>query len=143
MNAFIVTMPWTGEDTKDVFKKVLGGLIAAAVIAIGYALVEEMAWYYAAALATVLLVLVVLLAWRMRGAADTGEERQEHTPAPAAQPSTGVRHEDVPEPRQSARGAASEVIREGTVDDKSRKKIAKAEQKRLKKEAKAEKKREV
>lgn len=40
MSAFIVLMPWTGEDTKDVFKKVIGGLIAAAVVAMGYALVE-------------------------------------------------------------------------------------------------------
>jgi hypothetical protein len=90
----------------------------------------------------VLLGLVVLLAWRMRDTMDSAEMPPEHAPVPAAQPSTDVRQNEGQETLSSSLSEASEEPRAETVDGKSLKKIAKAEQKRLKKEAKAEKKRE-
>ena len=88
-------MPWTGEDTKDVFKKVLGGLIAGAVIALGYAVIEEMPWYFAALLGLGLIVLVLLLVWRLSSQKVTKAAIDEkpvdgnakrHTARPSAQP---------------------------------------------------------
>ncbi len=142
MSAFIVLMPWTGEDTKDVFKKVIGGLIAAAVVAMGYALVEEMEWYFAAVLGTLLIMLVVLLVWRVARSTDRVEGRKTDEPSQVANPAIASHQPERSEAPPVVQEAVFEEPREQTVDHKSQKKIAKAEQKRRKKEAKAEKKRE-
>ena len=132
-------MPWTGEDTKDVFKKVLGGLIAAAVITLGYAVIEEMPWYFAALLGVGLIVLVLLLVWRLSSQRAT-EAGIDEKPV-----DDGSAHSAPVEPSSSetvpARGPSP--VEEAPIKDakeKALKKIAKAEQKRLKKEAKAKKK---
>ncbi|UCE45011.1 MAG: hypothetical protein JSU93_06375 [Methanobacteriota archaeon] len=133
-------MPWTGEDTKDVFKKVLGGLIAAAVITLAYAVMEQMQWYFAAFLGIGLLILVVLLVWKLvpqkaRGA--TVDESPSDIRAAQA-------HLGEPDPAHEAEPArpspSDELPLAMETDSKALKKIAKAEQKRLKKEAKARKK---
>ena len=132
-------MPWTGEDTKDVFKKVLGGLIAAAVIALGYAVIEEMPWYFAALIGFGLLALVLLLVWRLSSQKTTeagiddkpDDGRSAHT-APVEPVSSEAVAAHVPSPEEEA------SVKEA--GEKALKKIAKAEQKRLKKEAKAKKK---
>lgn len=134
-------MSWTREDTKDVFKKVLGGLIAAAVIAIVYAVVEEMPWYYSALLGLGLLALVFLLIWRMGALRKPAPgpsvptfrhpkkaTEAELTQAPSTPPAPMVQPSDEPRQKDS--------------DEKVLKKLAKAEQKRRKKEAKAQKKSE-
>jgi predicted lipid-binding transport protein (Tim44 family) len=132
-------MVWTGEDTKDVFKKILGGLIAAAILAMVYALVERVEWYYAGALAVLLVVLVFALFLRLARPAHPGER-----PA-ATQDGTLV----LPEPRSSSESArttsgrmpeqSSEPSHQASPlgDEKILKKAVKAEQKRRKKEAKA------
>ena len=133
-------MPWTGEDTKDVFKKVLGGLIAAAVIAFAYAVMEQMPWYFAAFLGVGLLILVVLLVWKLVPQKTRGMTVDEPpSDIRAAQAHRGE--------RDSAREAESAQISPSNepplakeTDSKALKKIAKAEQKRLKKDAKARKK---
>ena len=132
-------MPWTGEDTKDVFKKVLGGLIAAAVITLGYALIEEMPWYFAALIGFGLLVLVLILIWKLSSqkAAEAGvDEKPVDQGAARAAPIEPASSEAV-----AANGPSP--VEEADVKEareKALKKIAKAEQKRLKKEAKAKKK---
>ncbi|MDH3364473.1 MAG: hypothetical protein OEM29_00470 [Thermoplasmata archaeon] len=133
-------MPWTGEDTKDVFKKVLGGLIAAAVIAIIYAVMEPKPWYLLTFLGVGLFVLVLLLAWRLIAARVTDEEASE----PSARDSQlSVAYEkpvDSAEKRPAPQAPPSELPRVKEPDSKAVKKKAKAEEKRLKKEAKAEQK---
>jgi ABC-type transport system involved in cytochrome bd biosynthesis fused ATPase/permease subunit len=142
MNAFVGAMPWTSEDSKDVFKKVIGGLIAAAVVAIGYAVIEEMEWFYAVSLSAFLLVLVTVLLWWMKKSAEPGEAAPKCTSAPLAQSfSTGERQAGQ-EHRQVAQEVTRDEPREEETHHKSLKKIAKADQKKRKKEAKAEKKRE-
>ncbi|UCE80466.1 MAG: hypothetical protein JSV94_04720 [Methanobacteriota archaeon] len=122
-------MAWTGEDTKDVFKKVLGGLIAAAVVAMAYALIEQMRWYFAAFLAVGLLVLVLLLVWRL----NAHRASQEKTPARPAGNSATVAHVEVSD-------SSEERTFEEEFEMKVLKKATKIDQKRLKKEAKAERK---
>jgi len=139
-NAFIGIMPWTSEDTKDVFKKVIGGLIAAAVVAIGYAVIEGMEWFYAASLSAVLLVLVIVLLWRMKKSAEPGEAVPSRTSSPVVQPLAAMERQEDQEPRQVAQEATRDEPREMETHHKSLKKIAKADQKKHKKEAKAEKK---
>ena len=134
-----VHMPWTGEDTKDVFKKVIGGLIAAAVLAIAYTLMERAEWYYAAALTALLvLLLLLLLTILSRQAASSVEPSAIDT----EESSLPVRETDVGETR--APPPAVSTHSDGPVgpddfvaDGKARKKEIKAEQKRRKKEAKA------
>jgi hypothetical protein len=123
-------MPWTGEDTKDVFKKVIGGLVAAAILAMVYAIVERVEWYYAAATAAILIALVILLILRLAGparpAADKAAVSEDRLPA-SQEP---VRSAAAPPDSQEKVGTASD-------NEKVLKKAVKAEQKRLKKEAKA------
>ena len=132
-------MPWTGEDTKDVFKKVLGGLIAAAVITLGYAVIEEMPWYFAALLGVGLIVLILLLVWRLSSQKGTEagiDEKPVDDGSAHATPVEASSSEAVP-----AQVPSSEEGTSGKqAEEKALKKIAKAEQKRLKKEAKAKKK---
>ena len=132
-------MPWTGEDTKDVFKKVLGGLIAAAVIALGYAVIEEMPWYFAVLLGIGLLVLVLLLVWRLTSQKSTEaviDEKPVDGGSARAAPVEPVSSEAVATQRPSP----EEEANANEAKEKVLKKTAKAEQKRLKKEAKAKKK---
>jgi hypothetical protein len=139
-------MPWTDEDTKDVLKKVLGGLIAAAIVAIIYAILEEMPWYVAFLLGMALVILILIAIWRLgaprRSAVDapvSGEStrQSEH---PAGGPPASTSHDAMPHPPVESGGERrlppnGELI--GGDDDKAAKKAVKAEQKRLKKEAKA------
>lgn len=137
--AFAIAMPWTEEDTKDVFKKVLGGLIAAAVIAMVYAFIEQMPWYYAAFLGVGLFVLVLLLVRRLSASRVSDKEASEPS---ARDSSLSVAYEksaDSAEARSAPPPPSSERLRGKEPDGKVLKKMAKAEQKRLKKEAKAEK----
>jgi signal transduction histidine kinase len=133
-------MPWTGEDTKDVFKKVIGGLLAAAILAMVYAIVEKAEWYYAATVAIVLVVLVIVLVVRlMRPARPEGEML-----TAAKDGSVGV-SSDTPSPgevRHASEIGESPAGVSAPRDDSSRdekvlKKAFKAEEKRRKKEAKA------
>ncbi|MGB2581954.1 MAG: hypothetical protein WBD03_05745 [Thermoplasmata archaeon] len=133
-------MPWTGEDTKDVLKKVIGGLIAAAVLAIAYALMERAEWYYAAALTALLvLLLLLLLAILSRKAASTVEPSTTGT----RNSSLPIQETDVGEirtpPPVASAHSEEPVDRDNVVSDgKTMKKEIKAEQKRRKKEAKAQ-----
>lgn len=122
-------MPWTGEDTKDVFKKVIGGLIAAAVLAMAYAIVESAEWYYSAALAVLLVVLVLLMISRF----------SRRTPAEGGTSvvdSGGHGQSGLPSPVEKPRSPSEEMTTSSS-EEKASKKAAKAEQKRRKKEAKA------
>ncbi|UCE91050.1 MAG: hypothetical protein JSV90_06410 [Methanobacteriota archaeon] len=133
-------MPWTGEDTKDVLKKVLGGLIAAAILAMVYALLEDSPWYVALSLGVVLVILILVTIWRLR-----------RIPSVAADASAANRPSEALEPPADA-GPSSALTKSSgdaqppsSSDDhplsdagqKAAKKAAKAEQKRLKKEAKS------
>ena len=133
-------MPWTGEDTKDVFKKVIGGLIAAAVVAMGYAVMEDMPWYFAASLGVGLVVLVLLLVWRLSAQkapeAKPVEPSADDSKARVSSTEPASTSEHAPERAPSPEEKAGEK----EAESKALKKIAKAEQKRLKKEAKAKKK---
>ena len=127
-------MPWTGEDTKDVFKKVIGGLLAAAILALVYAIVERVEWYYAAAIATVLVILVFLLILRF---ARSSIPHQVETPRTAeTQPAVSE------QPQRGSTGSVvpSEAPEAKSDDEKVLKKAIKAEQKRRKKESKAKEK---
>jgi hypothetical protein len=133
-------MPWTGEDTKDVFKKVIGGLIAAALLAMAYAMVESVEWYYSAALAVLLIVLVFLLITRFARS----------TSSPGDVPTRGAGAPVIREQDSSSSQASSEVLSEpltspvpgedASCAEKAKKKAAKAEYKRRKKEAKTQEK---
>ncbi|MCJ7488644.1 MAG: hypothetical protein MUO87_00650 [Thermoplasmata archaeon] len=132
-------MPWTGEDTKDVLKKVIGGLIAAAVLAIAYALMERAEWYYAATLTALLvLLLLLLLTILSRQTASSVEP----SAIDARNSSHPIHETDVGETRTPPPAASTHseepVDRDDVVaDGKALKKEIKAEQKRRKKEAKA------
>ena len=141
-------MPWTGEDTKDVLKKVLGGLIAAAILAIVYAIVEESQWYVALFLGVVLFILIMVVIWRLGSSrpastvAPPSETRSEdhERKAEMPEPATQVIHHS-PEPRQKVDETrpsdepGDHILSEA--QEKAAKKAAKAEEKRLKKEAKS------
>jgi predicted lipid-binding transport protein (Tim44 family) len=134
-----VDMPWTGEDTKDVFKKVIGGLIAAAVLGIAYTLMERAEWYYAAALTALLVLLLLLLLTILSRQAAS---RVEPSAIDTEESSLPVRKTDVGETR--APSPAVSTHSDGpagpdyvVADGKALKKEIKAEQKRRKKEAKA------
>ena len=134
-----VDMPWTGEDTKDVFKKVIGGLIAAAVLAIAYTLMERAEWYYAAALTALLVLLLLLLLTILSRQAAS---RIEPPAIDTRNSSLPVRETDVGETRAPPPAASTHSDRPADRDDvvandKALKKEVKAEQKRRKKEAKA------
>ena len=145
-------MPWTGDDTKDVLKKVLGGLIAAAILAIVYAIVEESEWYVALLLGVVLFVLILVVIWRLgssRPAATAippsetrsgNDEREaERLPEPTTEVSRSspMSKQDVGETRPSD---SSEGRISSEAQQKAAKKARKAEEKRLKKEAKSKEK---
>ena len=123
-------MPWTGDDTKDVFKKVLGGLIAASILSIVYAVVEKAEWYYAAILGLLLVTLIAVLVvslGRPRRSADL-------PPPPGKEAAAAIEnadHEAAPKASESRSEEAS------SADSKVLKKALKAEQKRRKKEAKS------
>ena len=123
-------MPWTGEDTKDVFKKVIGGLLAAAILALVYAIVERVEWYYAAAIATVLVILVFLLILRFARSSTPLVEEPRTADAQRAASEQPSRSPTPP-------GASSEIPETKSDDEKVLKKAIKAEQKKRKKEAKA------
>ena len=132
-------MPWTGEDTKDVFKKVIGGLIAAAVLAIAYTLMERAEWYYAAALTALLVLLLLLLLTVLSRQTSSSVEPSATDTRNSSLP---VQETDVGETRASHPVASTHpegsVGRDDAVSDgKALKKEIKAEQKRRKKEAKA------
>lgn len=132
-------MPWTGEDTKDVFKKVIGGLIAAAVLAIAYTLMERAEWYYAAALTALLvLLLLLLLTILIRQAASRVEPSATDT-RNSSLPihETGVGETRTPPPAASTRSDGPAGRDDVVADGKALKKEIKAEQKRRKKAAKA------
>ena len=133
-------MPWTGEDTKDVFKKVLGGLIAAAVIALAYSLMEQMPWYFAAFLGIGLLIMVVLLVWKL-GPQKTRWTTADESPSDIRTVQANRGEPDLAHETESAHASPSDELQPAKeTDSKALKKIAKAEQKRLKKEAKVRKK---
>ena len=123
-------MQWTGEDTKDVFKKVIGGLIAAAVLALVYAIVERAEWYYAAATGIVLIVLVFVLVFRFSRQSATRVERPQTAEPPPVEPQQ-------PQHSATAPSVPSDAVERRSDDEKVMKKAIKAEQKRRKKEAKA------
>jgi len=133
-------MPWTGEDTKDVLKKVIGGLIAAAVLAIAYALMERAEWYYAAALTALLvLLLVILLTILSRQSASSVESSatDSRNLSPPVH-GTDVGETCAPPPVVSSRSDGPPARAGVIADGKALKKEIKAEQKRRKKEAKAQ-----
>ena len=123
-------MQWTGEDTKDVFKKVIGGLIAAAVLAFVYAIVERAEWYYAAATGIVLIVLVFVLVFRFSRQSAARVERAQAAEPPPVEPQQTQHSATIP-------AVPSDDVEGRSDDDKVMKKAIKAEQKRRKKEAKA------
>lgn len=140
-------MPWTDEDTKDVLKKVLGGLIAAAILAIIYAILEDMPWYVALLLGIGLVILILIAIWRLGAprqatmdvSTTSTQAKPSESPAEGQRASTsydGAPHTSV-EGSGEKRSPLPSSERAGAVDDKVAKKAAKAEQKRLKKEAKA------
>lgn len=133
-------MPWTGEDTKDVLKKVIGGLIAAAVLAIAYALMERAEWYYAAALTALLVLLLLLLLTILSRQTASSVEPSATDTRNSSLPihETDVGEIRTPSPVVSAHSEES-VGRDDVVSDgKALKKEIKAEQKRRKKVAKAQ-----
>ncbi len=134
-------MPWTGEDTKDVFKKVIGGLIAAAVLGIGYTLIERAEWYYAAALSALLVVLLLILLTRLSRQAAPSIEPSSADTRSSSLPvhETDVGETRVSPPAASTRSDGTADRDDVVADGKTLKKEIKAEQKRRKKEAKARK----
>ena len=135
-------MPWTGEDTKDVLKKVIGGFIAAAVLAMPYALMERAEWYYAAALTALLVLLLLLLLTILSRKAAS---RVEPSAIDARNPSLPVHEANTGETRAPPHAAATRSEEPAGRDDvvadgKALKKEIKAEQKRRKKDAKAQEK---
>ncbi len=133
-------MPWTGEDTKDVFKKVIGGLIAAAVLAIAYTLMERAEWYYAAALTALLVLLLLLLLTILSRQTASSVESSVTDTRNSSLPvhETDVGETRAPPPVASAH-SEEPVDRDDVVSDgKTMKKEIKAEQKRRKKKAKAQ-----
>ncbi len=124
-------MPWTDEDTKDVLKKVLGGLIAASILAIIYAVLEDMPWYVAISLGIALVALIVVVVWRLGRSEPVTREGAVGSAPPGPR-------EDLGEPHHPEAG--SESARAGDIaesEEKAVKKAVKAEQKRRKKEAKS------
>jgi len=132
-------MPWTGEDTKDVLKKMIGGLIAAAVLAIAYALMERAEWYYAAALTALLVLLLVLLLTILSRQSASSVESSATDSRNSSPPGHGTDASETcaPSPIVSSRSEGSPVRDDVVADGKALKKAIKAEQKRRKKEAKA------
>lgn len=135
-------MPWTGEDTKDVLKKVMGGLIAAAVLAIAYAFMEQAEWYYAAALTALLVLLLLLLLTILSRQADSSVEPSSTDPRDTPLPvhETDVGETCAPPLTASARLEKPAGRHDVVADGKALKKEIKAEQKRRKKDAKAQEK---
>ena len=149
MAVILIRMPWTGEDTKDVLKKVIGGLIAAAILAIVYAIVEESEWYVALLLGAVLFILILVAIWRL------GSSRPSATHAPPSETRPEVEErkterppEPAPEASSSSMGPMQSVGEtrpsessgdhpSSEAQQKAAKRAAKAEEKRLKKEAKS------
>lgn len=144
-------MPWTDEDTKDVLKKVLGGLIAASILAIIYAVLEDMPWYVAISLGLALVVLIVVAVWRLsRSEPVTGESAtgsaysgpREH-PGELHRPEARSETAQVAEPLPGIDWATAPSSPAGDIpesEEKAVKKAVKAEQKRRKKEAKSQEK---
>ena len=140
-------MAWTDDDTKDVLKKVLGALIAAAILAMVYAILEEMPWYVAMSLGLGLIALIAIAVWRLgrqqtANAPAKGAFKPDHREPLGALEDAQARSEiaDVSEPRRDIDRSADNRMREEAVAEyveKAAKKAAKAEQKQLKKEAKS------
>ncbi len=139
-----VDMPWTGEDTKDVLKKVIGGLIAAAVLAIAYALMEQAEWYYAAALVAMLVLLLLLLLTTLSRKASSTVEPSVTDTRDSSAPIQGANVDEArAHPLATSTHSEEPTGRDDVVaDGKTLKKEIKAEQKRRKKEAKAREKEE-
>ncbi len=134
-------MVWTDEDSKDVMKKTLGTLLAAALIAVvskAYNLLTIQMTVLLATLIAVIFVALVLIRWR----ASTGGRPQ--TQGPGADGETGQAAQSTANPPaidHSEYGAPvtpspeTQPVRYPD-DQKARKKAAKDELKRAKKEAK-------
>jgi len=135
-----VDMPWTGEDSKDVLKKAIGGLIAAAVLAIAYALMERAEWYYAAALTALLVLLLVLLLTILSRQSASSVKSSATDSRNSSHPGHGtdVSETCAPPPAASTRSDGPPARDDVVADGKALKKEIKAEQKRRKKEAKAQ-----
>lgn len=131
-------MPWTEEDTKDVLKKVLGGVIAAAILAMAYAIYERMEWYVSAALGIVLVLLIIAGVSLLGGRGRTRPEVTLPGPGGVQRDSASAPVPGTPSPDHAVSrsdGQPPSVVTE--VDEKVAKKAAKSDYKRKKKEAKA------
>jgi predicted lipid-binding transport protein (Tim44 family) len=136
-------MPWTGEDTKDVFKKILGGLIAAAILAMVYAVIGRVEWYYSAALGAFLVATVLLLVSLYARRSQVAEGPSAGVRGASTLSATNVHGEEISESQPASCVSLDKpgYPRPSSPDDsKAMKKTVKAEQKRQKKEAKTRKK---
>jgi hypothetical protein len=124
-------MVWTNEDSKDVMKKVLGTLLAAAMIAVVSKAYDRLTFEMTVLLAALVLAIATTFVVLRLRSGTTGAEAAPGVSSDSSFEGGSVAPDHgASEPRSDA----VESLRRD--DDKARKKAAKAELKRAKKEAK-------